>query len=264
MNVARRWLAVGLCAPALAVAAGCGSSSQQSAASGPRSVQVSLTAPTDGATVNVDRLKVFGTVTPAGAAVSVGGHRAGHGDGTFQRWIGLRHGANRIRVRASAPGYEPTTLEITVTSGGATALTGAPAPRPSGFVARANAVCGDLNGQVLTLPPIVNDGTFKSDFAQIIALNDSAVRRLRALTPPPASAARYAQFLAVLSSEVGRARQILADAQQVGQGDAGQRIANAQKLVGAAGWLGVSARQSDAMARQLGLSACAADVAPGA
>jgi hypothetical protein len=269
MTVARRWLATSLCTTALVAAAGCGSSashvaSSATAAGGRPAVQLSLTAPTDGANVSVDRLKVFGTVTPEGAAVSIGGHRAGRGDGTFERWIALRRGANHIHLRATAPGYAPAALDVTVTAGAASALSGAPAPRPNGFVAEADAVCSDVNNAVMSLPPMVDTSTLESDLQRLIVLNDSAVSRLRKIAPPPAKAARYAEWLSLLSSQDGRARQILHDIQHSAQGGAAQRIAHLQKLVGAAGWLRVSAGQSDAIARQLGLTACAADVSPGA
>jgi len=101
--------AVGAFALALVVS-GCGG------ASGPRVVQVSLIAPTNGATVQVSRLYVTGSVQPTDAKVRVAGHTATNHDGRFGRWIPLRPGLTHIRIDAHASGYVPDTTEVAVRS----------------------------------------------------------------------------------------------------------------------------------------------------
>jgi len=99
--------ALGAFALALAVS-GCGGSS------GPRAVQVSLIAPTNGATVLVSRLYVTGSVQPADAKVVVAGRAVRNHDGRFGRWIPLRPGVTHIRIAARAPGYIGDTTEVAV------------------------------------------------------------------------------------------------------------------------------------------------------
>jgi Glucodextranase, domain B len=91
------------------------------AAKSPTAVQLSLTAPTDGATVTVSKVKVFGSVHPASAAVLVSGHRVHVSNGVFGRWVTLHEGASHIKVVATAVGLAPAKLNIAVRS----------SPRPS-------------------------------------------------------------------------------------------------------------------------------------
>jgi hypothetical protein len=90
--------------------AGCGSSSAPSA------VHLALIAPTDGATVNVDRLLVTGSVEPANSKVKVGGRIVKSSHGRFGVWISLRRGLNRLHIDASARGLQPDRLNLAVRS----------------------------------------------------------------------------------------------------------------------------------------------------
>jgi hypothetical protein len=104
---------------------GCGS------ASTPRKVQVSLSAPTDGATVAVSRIEVLGTVAPENSAVRVGGKRVPVAHGAFKAPISLRRGLTRIRIEARANGLGDSSTIISVRYSppqrSAAASTGAPA-----------------------------------------------------------------------------------------------------------------------------------------
>ena len=80
------------------------------------SVQVALTAPTDGAVVTESAIRVFGTVTPASAAVTVAGRRVHVANGAFARWMSVPRGVSRIKIRATAAGYAPALLSVAVRS----------------------------------------------------------------------------------------------------------------------------------------------------
>jgi hypothetical protein len=92
------------------VASGCGSSS------GSPTVQVSLIAPTDGATVIESRVYVTGSVQPTDSTVVIAGHASPNHRGHFGMWMPLRRGVSHIRVSARAPGYIATTTEVAVRS----------------------------------------------------------------------------------------------------------------------------------------------------
>jgi hypothetical protein len=79
-------------------------------------VRLALTAPTDGSEVSVSNIRVFGTVDPPSASVVVAGEHTHVAHGVFGRWIALRAGLSHIRIVASAAGYVPTKLNITVRS----------------------------------------------------------------------------------------------------------------------------------------------------
>jgi hypothetical protein len=114
------------------VATGCGG------AQAPQAVRLALTAPTDGASVTVRNLKVFGTVDPRSATVVVAGRRAHVAHGAFARWLVLRRGLSRIKIVATAAGYAPADLNITVRSSPSASATRAstrPAPSSRGNAA---------------------------------------------------------------------------------------------------------------------------------
>jgi Glucodextranase, domain B len=132
MAAARKLSLVALCAPLVLAASGCGQAAHR--ARGPHAIQVSFTAPTDGASVMVDHLRVFGTVTPRGATVTVAGQPAAAGRGTFNRWIHLQQGDNPIVVEATMDGYRPVYLELHVKASfapSAPSAPSAPAPAPA-------------------------------------------------------------------------------------------------------------------------------------
>lgn len=97
-------LAVGACA----ALGGCGS------ASPPASVQLSLTAPVNGATVVVPRIVVFGTIEPKNARVTVAGKTVQVSDGAFRQSLSLKKRLTTIDVRASASGYVGSSTEVEV------------------------------------------------------------------------------------------------------------------------------------------------------
>ena len=77
---------------------GCGANASN------RTVKLSVTAPTDGATVIVSHVYVFGSVDPPNAAVVVSGRRTSVTDGQFNRNVVLHHGLNHISLVATSPG----------------------------------------------------------------------------------------------------------------------------------------------------------------
>jgi hypothetical protein len=91
-----------------AVAAACGS------AAGPPAVDVSLTAPVDGATVVVPGITVLGTIEPKTAVVTVAGKRAHVAGGLFMRVMFLRRKQTLIKIVVSAPGYTRFTTVVSV------------------------------------------------------------------------------------------------------------------------------------------------------
>ncbi len=97
------------------VPAGCGGSS------GPRTVRVSLIAPTDGATIVESRAFVTGSVQPTAAKVVIDDRDAPNHNGHFGLWMSVHPGVTHIRIDARAPGYIADTTDVAVRS----------APRPS-------------------------------------------------------------------------------------------------------------------------------------
>lgn len=77
-------------------------------------VEVSISAPADGSSVNADRVTVRGTVTPPDAEVQVLGEPAQVGNGVFAKSVALHPGENVIDVVASAPDVAPTTASVSV------------------------------------------------------------------------------------------------------------------------------------------------------
>jgi hypothetical protein len=91
--------------------AGCSASSAPPPA---KSVSVSISAPTDGATVGVRRIEIAGTVDPADAQVVIGGRRAPVSRGAFTQSIWLGASSQTITVNAQATGYTPAVTRTTV------------------------------------------------------------------------------------------------------------------------------------------------------
>ncbi len=105
--------AVGLGAAVLAVvAAGCGGGS--SATPSHHAVNLSVLAPTDGATVSVRSVEVIGNVSPRDAVVSVSGRPAVVQSGVFRVPLTLSEPFTRITVAATATGYTSSSTGITV------------------------------------------------------------------------------------------------------------------------------------------------------
>jgi hypothetical protein len=96
---------------AAAMLAGCGT--QARPATTPR-VALTLSAPRDGGMLRAQTVDVSGTVTPAGAAVSVEGRSATVDGGTFKATVALRPGGNVIDVVAILPGHRPASDALRV------------------------------------------------------------------------------------------------------------------------------------------------------
>ena len=93
-------------------AAGCG---EEPRATVREPVQLTLTAPADGATTREETVQVAGSVVPASARVLVAGERVAVRGGRFATVVDLREGANVIDVGASAPGARATWRALRVT-----------------------------------------------------------------------------------------------------------------------------------------------------
>lgn len=98
----------GILCVAAGAAAGCG------AASTPPTVQLSITAPVNGASVVVPGILVTGTVEPKNAAVTISGRNAQVKNGVFRSPILLRARLTRIRIAATAHGYVSSVTEVAV------------------------------------------------------------------------------------------------------------------------------------------------------
>jgi hypothetical protein len=106
----KRELALTASVIAAVAVTGCGGSTS------PAAVHLTLTAPTDGSVVEVAKIRVFGKVDPPSAVVDVAGRRARTTHGDFARWMVLRAGLSRIKLVASADGFLPTHMDISVRS----------------------------------------------------------------------------------------------------------------------------------------------------
>jgi hypothetical protein len=96
---------------ALAVA-GCGGDDEPSPA--PRPVQLVVSAPADGGTVEAERVEVRGRVTPAASDVQVLGRRVDVSGGSFVTEVPLEEGANLVDVAASSAGRRPASTAVRV------------------------------------------------------------------------------------------------------------------------------------------------------
>lgn len=75
---------------------------------------MSLTAPTDGATVSVSRIEVLGTIAPQNAILLVSGKRVRVRHGAFETPMSLHRGLTHIKIDARASGYEGSSTVISV------------------------------------------------------------------------------------------------------------------------------------------------------
>jgi len=122
-------------------------------------VNVAITAPTNGATVGVRDLTVTGTVTPATAQVLVAGQPATVQGGSFRRALRLDGSAQTVTVTAQAAGYAPAqaNTQVSYSAGLAAQLTAASrtlaAPRPSAAVSLSGTpASASLLAQAVALP----------------------------------------------------------------------------------------------------------------
>lgn len=178
---------------------------------GPPHVNLSLIAPTDGATVFVRRIVVFGHVDPSQAQVLVAGRRATVHKGTFRVLMRLPRSVNHIGILATASGFRSATLATTVRfsrsrsiSPPATASrSGSPHLRlPKDFAARAVQICSSADQQIeasrASLPP----GT-ASLFRQIVAIRRGMNRQLIGLMSPAAGLPAVQRFVKDLHAMAG-------------------------------------------------------------
>ncbi|RKQ87831.1 PASTA domain-containing protein [Solirubrobacter pauli] len=77
-------------------------------------VTLKLDLPDDGGSVREDRVMVQGTVSPADAAVRIGGEDAEVDGGEFSKEVALEPGGNVIDVTATSPGRRPATDAVRV------------------------------------------------------------------------------------------------------------------------------------------------------
>jgi Glucodextranase, domain B/PASTA domain len=99
-----------------AAAAGCGGDGDKRPQRAPAAVDLTVSAPDDMSTVRAESVAVKGTVSPAGAAVTVLGQKAAvTGGGTFSATVPLQPGANVIDVMATAAGRGPALTAFRVT-----------------------------------------------------------------------------------------------------------------------------------------------------
>jgi hypothetical protein len=205
LRVGRRLpLALGAVVACVA-AVGCG----KSAPTGPPTVHLSLTAPVDGARVDVRNLLVLGTVDPQTAIVKVAGTRVHVSSGTFRRWVSLRSGVTHIGVSAVAPGFIGSALSVSVHSGRRRIPIPHSPPTPlQEFLNRANQACSRGVDQLLGFDFAHIDRGVTSQVAIQRAHRASQVgaqvlRQLRAIHAPAKQAAAYAAFLADFNTFVG-------------------------------------------------------------
>ena len=109
MRLHRRWAPLVACTAAVGLV-GCGTSAPVTKPP----VNVTITAPTNGATVGVRQVTVTGTVTPANAQVTVGGKPATVRGGAFRRTVWLTGASQSVAVAAQATGYTPALAKTTV------------------------------------------------------------------------------------------------------------------------------------------------------
>jgi hypothetical protein len=243
-----------------AAATGCG----QSGVTPPPSVQVSLTAPTDGATISTRNLLVFGTVDPPSAAVTVAGIRVRVANGVFRHWMSLGWGARLIRLEATAPGYSPTgirvavrneALRVTAVGQRRTHGRGGPAANSSApFVARANQACArphaaDLGIAWSEASKLTSADSRVQPVQQLITNGEQLAAQLRRIRVPLAQAPAYSAFVASYQAAIDGVQGILADAQ----------AHQARKLESDVSGLALTFRTAAQSGDALGLHACTND-----
>ena len=81
----------------------------------PAAVRLTIEAPVDSSTVKEDSVELRGRVSPARAAVEVGGEAAAVANGAFSKTVKLEEGVNVIDVSASMPGRSAAFAALRVT-----------------------------------------------------------------------------------------------------------------------------------------------------
>ena len=194
-----RRFSAALCAVlACALAVGCGSGGTPK---GPPVVHLSLTAPVDGARLNVRNVLVLGTVDPPAASVRVAGHPTPVANGSFRHWVSLRRGLTRIGIEAKARGYISAAMSVAVHSGPRHfAIPRSPDNALSDFLGRANQACSDAVTKfdaigLAHLDQVVTPNEAVRIANQIVGIGNRLIPRLRAIHAPPAQAPGYRAFI---------------------------------------------------------------------
>ena len=210
-------LAVGL------LAGGCGGSAKPA---GPKTVAVLLTAPSTGAVVSVRQIEVVGSVDPANASVRVDRGQTRVKKGSFKDKLTLHNGVNRIRIVATAPGYQAGNTLVSLRYRPAGPVGGPDAA----FINQTNAACTRANGAVGNLPAPTTVAIAQSDFNRELGVDSEFLKRLRAIHAPHPLAASFAHFIslsqtqlnllapffyAVKSRDLAEIRRILPEAERI-------------------------------------------------
>lgn len=181
--------------------AGCGAGG-----TGPQAINLSLIAPTDGATVNVRTILVLGHVSPGNARVLVAGRWAAVRRGTFHLRLRLPLSINHIGILASANGYRPASMMTTVrlsrsVSGRLRRSQSPPPSLPSDFPSRAEAICTAANQKMAGLAQ-ANPQSPAAAWHQYVAIRASQNRQLIALAGKAVGLPAVRTFIRDLATKV--------------------------------------------------------------
>lgn len=195
----RRLLLAGLGVLCCLAAAACGTS----APAGPPAVNMSLVAPTSGATVYVRSIVVLGKVSPQDAKVLVGGRPARVRRGTFRLRVRLPLKVNHIGILASASGYRPQSLMTTVWVGRAVSMrhsasaSNSTPTLPGYVVTRAETICQAANQKFASL-------SGPGAASAVLGIVGDKDRQLFALTGPFLRVPGVRRFIADMKAEAAR------------------------------------------------------------
>jgi hypothetical protein len=182
-------LAVGL------LAGGCGGSAKPA---GPKTVTLLLTAPSSGAVVNVRQIDVVGSVDPVTASVRVDRDGTRVKKGSFKHTLRLHNGVNKIRIVATALGYQAGSAVVSLRYRPAE-----PAGGPDGaFISQTNAACSKANDQVNKLPVPSTVAIAQSDFNRELQYDSDFINRLRSIHAPHPLAGSFAHFISLSQTEL--------------------------------------------------------------
>jgi glucodextranase-like protein len=195
------------------VLAGC-----QEASAGPPTVDVSLVAPTSGATVKVRTVVVLGRVNPADARVLVAGRRASVRHGVFRLRLRLPLAVNQIGILAFAKGYRPTseTTTVRVSRSGPSRRPRPPrASRgtlPSDFGTRGAAICSAAIQKEEALPRATTAHELATAAREDMAIMVDKNRQLSALAAPYRNLPAVRRFLQDMQTKLDQVGAVFRDA----------------------------------------------------
>lgn len=131
----------------------------------------------------------------------------------------------------------------------ATPSPAAPDGSATAYAAQAQAVCDDVNGQLSRLGAVGEAEGFAAAAEKSVEITTAGAARLRAIAVPEAVAGDYGRFVAQLEEQVAALKEI--QTAFLARDDAAVRAASQKSQRANA--------QERALARRLGLDACAAD-----